>query len=211
MTRKPGTAVGQFSSTGKMPSFSWSIPAQGCITGAKLAKVPGSVCNKCYALKGFYNMPNVKRALEAREQIWRDTPPDRWVDQFVAELELVYKKATPDKKYFRWFDSGDLRSYEMLEQICTIAARTPWLKHWLPTKEFTIMKKAEAQGLGIPSNLVIRISAPMIDGPPVPWYGTTSTVVSSGSTCPAPSQGNKCGSCRTCWSPSAGNVAYAKH
>ena len=39
------------SKPGKMPGPAYSISAKNCITGAKLAKVPGSVCAGCYALK----------------------------------------------------------------------------------------------------------------------------------------------------------------
>jgi DNA topoisomerase-2 len=35
-----------------MPGFSYNLPATKCITGAKLVKIPGSVCSGCYALKG---------------------------------------------------------------------------------------------------------------------------------------------------------------
>jgi hypothetical protein len=48
------------SNTSKMPCPSFSLPAQACKVGAKLAKIEGSVCHGCYALKGFYNMPTVK-------------------------------------------------------------------------------------------------------------------------------------------------------
>ena len=38
----------------KMPGFAYGLPAPACKTGAKLVKVPGSVCSGCYALKGNY-------------------------------------------------------------------------------------------------------------------------------------------------------------
>ena len=41
------------SRTSKMPCESISLDARQCKTGSKLAKIPGSVCNGCYALKGF--------------------------------------------------------------------------------------------------------------------------------------------------------------
>ena len=46
-----------------MPCESISLDARQCKTGSKLAKIPGSVCNGCYALKGFYNMPSVKNKM----------------------------------------------------------------------------------------------------------------------------------------------------
>ena len=38
----------------KMPGYAYGLPAWECKTGAKLVKVPGSVCAGCYALKGNY-------------------------------------------------------------------------------------------------------------------------------------------------------------
>ena len=60
--------VGGLSSPSKMPCFSYSIPAKYCVTGSKLVKAKDSVCSECYALKGFYRMPNVKNCLENRYQ-----------------------------------------------------------------------------------------------------------------------------------------------
>ena len=54
------------SRTSKMPCESISLDARHCKTGSKLAKIPGSVCNGCYALKGFYNMPSVKNKMAER-------------------------------------------------------------------------------------------------------------------------------------------------
>ena len=38
-----------------MPGLSYSLPAWACKTGAKLAKIPGTPCFGCYAMKGNYN------------------------------------------------------------------------------------------------------------------------------------------------------------
>ena len=46
----------------KMPGTSYGISAHACITGAKLASVPGSVCHGCYALKGNYQYNSVQIA-----------------------------------------------------------------------------------------------------------------------------------------------------
>ena len=45
----------------KMPGTSYGISAHDCITGAKLAKVEGSVCHGCYALKGNYGYARCMR------------------------------------------------------------------------------------------------------------------------------------------------------
>ena len=45
---------GSLSKPSKMPGWSIGLPARECKTGAKLQKVPGSVCYDCYAMKGCY-------------------------------------------------------------------------------------------------------------------------------------------------------------
>ena len=65
-------SVGGLSAPSKMPSYAWSISAKRCDMGSKLAKIEGSVCNKCYALKGRYMFGNTQRALERRYNRWAD-------------------------------------------------------------------------------------------------------------------------------------------
>src|SRR5208282_1236601 len=50
----------------KMPGTSYGISAHACITGSKLASVPGSVCHGCYALKGNYKYNSVQVAHKRR-------------------------------------------------------------------------------------------------------------------------------------------------
>ena len=56
--------VAILSNPSKMPGTCFSIPAQHCVTGSVLAKIPGSVCHDCYALKGAYIWPQVQNAME---------------------------------------------------------------------------------------------------------------------------------------------------
>ena len=58
--------TGGLSKPSKMPGPAYNLPAVNCITGAKLVKIPGSVCAGCYALKGRYNFRNVRLALARR-------------------------------------------------------------------------------------------------------------------------------------------------
>jgi len=51
----------------------------------------------------------------------------------------------------------------------------------------------------------------MVDQAAAGSWPHTSTVVTSGRTCPAPDQGGQCGDCRQCWSDSVSNIAYGKH
>lgn len=195
-------AVGGLSSTSKMPCKSYNLPAQECKVGGKLRKKKGTVCSNCYALKGRYLFPNVKNALYRRLDTIRSKD---WVDNMVTALN------SPD--YFRWHDSGDIQDAAHLDNIVEVAKRTPDTKHWLPTREYDVIRNYKRP---IPDNLIIRVSAPSVDGPVPHGFKHTSTVhartiPTNSHVCPAPQQGNECGDCRACWDGSVKNVSYKEH
>ena len=198
LKKEASKIVGGLSVPGKMPCYSINLPATECKTGAKLARVPGTTCHGCYALKGRYRFKTTKKAMARR--LAAITNP-LWVQAMTALIT--------GHKYFRWHDSGDLQSVTHLKNIFEVAKATPETKHWLPTREAGLMKLIDPDV--IPKNLIIRISATKVDGPPPSWWLWTSTVSTEMKTCPAPDQGGKCRSCRTCWDRSALNVVYAKH
>jgi len=181
-----------------MPGWSYGIPAKECQTGAKLREVKGSTCYNCYALKGCYVFPNVQDAQYKRLEAIRKT---LWVKAMAAQI-LRHKS-----KYFRWHDSGDIQNLKHLAKIFAVARLTPDVNHWLPTREAWVKPYLSRA----PKNLVIRFSMPMVDQPAAESWSHTSTVVTTGRTCPAPDQDNKCLSCRACWDPNVKNVAYGKH
>jgi len=58
---------GSLTYTEKMPGGSFSLPAiVTCPIGGKLALIDGTPCSGCYALKGRYQMPNVRQAQAVR-------------------------------------------------------------------------------------------------------------------------------------------------
>ena len=200
--------VGGLSSPDKMPGKAYSISARRCITGTKLRKVKNSVCSFCYALKGRYNFSNVQNAMEKRfNSLFR---PD-WVESMAFLINAQEKSG-----FFRWHDSGDLQSVEHLENIVKVCNLTPLVKHWLPTREYSIVANFLEKHGSFPDNLNVRLSSLLLDGPaPVAMakrFGvTTSGVCKAGFSCPAPFQNNKCGDCRACWNKSVENVNYKKH
>lgn len=204
---------GGLSQPSKMPGYGYSIPAQACVTGSKLAQVEGSVCHGCYALdRGNYRFQNVKDSLQKRLESL--THPD-WVD---AMVYMIAKRVDPKVPYFRWHDSGDLQSVDHLRRICDVARRTPDVSHWLPTREYGMVRLFLTQGGAVPSNLTIRVSAHMIDGAPADKLGLPHSSVSTDDAiypnafqCPARHQGNACQDCRACWDGSVQHVAYYKH
>lgn len=206
---KAWEAVGGFSQPSKMPCYSYSIPTNKCKVGGKLRNVEGSVCHKCYAFKGFYNYPNAKNALEKRYLSLNDT-------EWVANITLLIG-SLESSGYFRFHDSGDLQSIEHFENICQIARNLPNIKFWLPTREYGIISSYVKTKKTIPSNLTVRLSAYMVDGPLPIALAKKLNVVSSGVsstdnfTCPASKQNNYCFNCRFCWDKNVAVVIYKKH
>jgi len=207
---------GGLTSTSKMPCKSYSLPTEACITGFKMAQIPGSICSSCYADKGFYKMyaNTVKPSQFARLDAINNP---LWVDSMIA--------AIGNDKYFRWHDSGDLQSLLHFEKIVSVAQHTPNCKHWLPTREYAIIKAFKATGKKIPKNLIVRLSAMYPDKKvviPASLKGFANVTVSNvhtnieslkvnklGENCKAPSQNGECRECRLCWSTKV--VSYAMH
>ena len=144
----------------KMPGYSTSTSAMECKLGSLLRSVRGSVCEGCYAMGANYQYPSVKVAHARRLEGLRHP---RWTDAMVT---LIGARVDPKDPYFRWHDSGDLQGVLHLERICEVARRTPWVRHWLPTREKAMVKSFLRAGGVIPGNLTIRLSAAMVDGDP---------------------------------------------
>ncbi len=204
-TKEIESLIGTLSCPSKMPGYGWSIPARRCIIGSILAKKKGSVCNSCYAMKGRYIFPNVIRAMEKRFQAMKRP------DWHILLAELIRRK---EKKHFRFFDSGDLQSVKMLDDIVQIAKILPGINFWLPSRERKIISEWLSSGKEFPANLTVRISAAMVgqSAGPVPAGCQASTVGANvGYPCPAKTQGNACLDCRACWQKSVESVDYQLH
>lgn len=201
--------TGGLSAPSKMPCHSFSISAKRCNVGSKLRKVAGSTCNKCYALKGRYVFPNVERAMERRLAAMHSSP-NQWAAAIVASIR---KKG---ETHFRWHDSGDLQGMNHLMTLVVIAEEMPEVKFWLPTREYALVRDYLREYHRFPSNLTVRVSAPMIGAVASEWEHSSSvdaapTPLTSWVDCPASKQGNKCGDCRACWDQDVEVVNYKKH
>jgi len=202
-TLKEAEAIaGSLGRPSKMPGHAYGLPAKRCQVGSVLAKLPNTVCSKCYALKGNYRFANIQSALEKR--FFSITHP-RWVEALTFMIR--FRKC----EHFRWHDSGDIQSVEHLERIVEIANRCKSTKFWLPTREKDYVHAYLRLHGNFPKNLVVRVSGTLIDGPAPAGFANTSTVVTEGATCPAHLQGNACGACRACWDPRRKNISYRKH
>ena len=189
--------------TSKMNWFSFSLDARNCVTGSKLRKIKGSVCEKCYAFKGRYPTPSVRKN--------RETNLEHFNNKYFVEV-MAFK--LQHQKFFRWFDSGDLPNMEGLKKIVKIAELTPDTKHWLPTREIKLIQRYLKNNT-FPKNLVVRVSAPMVDGPPPKGFKNTSTVHKDekaiGFDCPSRFQNRKCLSCTACWDRRIKSISYKAH
>ena len=213
---------GTLTSTSKMPCKSSDLPTEACHTGYRMAQIKGSICSKCYANNGFYvayqntikpaqfaRLDAVYQALESAENA------QLWVSGMVSLIGT--------DPFFRWHSSGDLQNVHHLNLIVLVARATPDTMHWLPTREYSMVKQyIDAFGAdAIPKNLIIRLSAMYPDQPvkiPSSLQGidnvTASNVHTSanaihGVRCGAPDNGGACGDCRACWSNAV--VSYELH
>lgn len=193
------------SNTYKLGVKSISLDANKCKTGSKLAKIKNTVCSGCYALKGCYVFPVVKNAMARRLEFFNSK-------NFIPIM--VWLLQSQKKKYFRWFDSGDIQNIFMALNILEVCKQTPNINHWIPTKELKMWRQAlKIQPL--PKNVVLRASAPMVDQKPVKGFNNTSTVHEKkkafGLECIAYKQDGKCLDCKACYDSKVKNVSYPKH
>lgn len=195
----------------KMPCATYSLPASACKLGQMLAKLKNSTCSGCYADgRGNYSWPNVVNAMNRRlSSIGSAT----WVEDMT---ELIRAEKNP---YFRWHDSGDIQSVQHLVNINQIALNLPDVKFWLPTREAGMVSQFMRQhGESKAANLIIRLSAAMVNGKAPDVYNLPVSYVHTGvaarfkgvRVCPAPRQEGRCGECRNCWNPSLA-ISYHKH
>lgn len=193
----------------KMPGMSYGIPADNCHVGSKLSQHAGTTCSHCYAKKAKYRYQTVTKSQAYR---LASLTNESWVDAMVFLIERGIAKRGP---WFRWHDSGDIQGFWHLLKIVEIAERMPHVNFWLPTREYSAVKAYLQTRGNFPSNLTVRVSAPMIDGEAPTWAQNSSTVhdkaAAIGQSCPAPTQGNQCGECRACWDKNVANVSYHVH
>ena len=206
----------------KMPEWSFNIPANTCKVGKHLVCLEGSDCFNCYALEGHYRNSIVQAALERRYRFAVHNP------NFIPAMTFLINLRV--KRRFRWFDSGDIQSQKMLDDICQICRNTPHILHWLPTKEHKMVKRYIYAGNKIPDNLDLRLSSHFHSKtsvhrvtklairlglntatvlPPNEWEKTVPS--NSSIKCPSSTQGNKCLNCQACWTHKVLNVVYKEH
>ena len=175
------------STPSKMPCFSFNIPAWKYCPGAKvfmnMAKkakeaLDNVICSSCYALKGFYMMPNVADALKNKANFITDSIKkdngDSFVAEMVGQITKKYYKSNGQKKtlkncdtdLFRVHDAGDLFSAKYINCWIRICEALPDIRFWFPTREHTrVDQMAHLQQLALQPNACLKPSALRLDEP----------------------------------------------
>lgn len=193
--------IGSLSRTSKMPGASFAIAPQHCKAGKALAQITSTTCSMCYGKKGNFTYPAFKNASDKRLEAMIYDP--RWIEAMTIAIEHAAKKVP----FFRGFSNGDFQSLKNMRDWMAVAANLPRVKFWFPTQELRWARKVQ-----VPDNTIIRVSSIYIDGPRRSYAWTSGvTREKTRATCPAPGQGNKCGSCRKCWDRSVTHVDYLAH
>jgi hypothetical protein len=205
---KIATAV-KISVTSKLDGIrSWSLQAIDTCPGS--IESPGvlvDACKGCYATTGFYVMDSVKAPRLHNREDWQRL---EWCDDMVAELS--------QDEYFRWLDSGDLYSLALAEKVLEIMQRTPWCKHWLPTRMHKFPKfrqvLTDMQAL---KNVSVRFSSDSITGEYTKGLHGSVIVPTPGDAkrgvklCGAYDNNGQCGPCRACYDKRVKVIAYPAH
>jgi hypothetical protein len=154
-------------------------------------------------------MNSVKAPREFNRADWQRI---EWVDDMVAELEK--------DRYFRWLDSGDLYSLALAEKVLEVMTRTPWCRHWLPTRMHKFPKFLQVlRAMQALDNVSVRFSADSITGEYIP--GLHGSVIGpsadtfqdhpGASLCRAYEHDGKCSGCRACWDKTIPLICYPAH
>ena len=188
---------------------SWSLQAIDTCPGSIAS--PGvlvDACKGCYATTGNYRFPNVKAPRIENGTDWQRL---EWVDDMVKQLD--------SDRYFRWFDSGDVYTLGLAEKILEVMKRTPWVKHWLPSRMHKFPKFAMVfQAMQQLDNVMVRFSSDSINGEYIKGLHG-SVIVAAADTlpdthvtlCQAYDHAGKCNGCRACYSKSVDVIAYPAH
>ena len=198
----------KLSKAGKMPCRSWSLQAiDTCPASIGSDGELVDACKGCYATTGNYRFPNVKKPREHNREDWQR---DSWVDDMVAELD--------NDRYFRWFDSGDMYHIKLARKMLEVMKRTPWVRHWLPTRMHKFAKFAPViQEMNNLPNVVVRLSSDSVIGETIPGANTSTIIptpeqaTAEMTVCEAYRRDGKCGPCRKCWDKDTAVIAYPAH
>jgi len=187
---------------------SWSLEALDTCPGSIAS--PGvlvDACQGCYATTGNYRFANVKAPRAHNKLDWQRLA---WSDDMVAELAR--------DTHFRWFDSGDAYTLALAEKMLEVMRRTPWVKHWLPTRMYKFPKfrivLSEMQAL---KNVSVRFSSDSVTGDYTKGLHGSVIIPTPADAkrgmklCGAYDNNGQCGDCRACYDKKVKVIAYPAH
>ena len=205
----------KLSNPSKMPCSSWSLEALKTCP-ASIDFITGELvdaCKGCYATGGNYRFENVKAPRAHNREDWKRSG---WVVDMVTALD--------NDRYFRWFDSGDMYHIGLAKKIFEVMKRTPWVKHWLPTRMHKFKKfQSIIDEMNALPNVVVRLSSDSVLGEIIEGEFTSTIVpeidkeipichpVMGAFMCRAYDNGGKCGTCRACWDKNEHTIVYKAH
>ena len=198
----------RISKTSKLDGIlSWSLQAiETCPASIGNDGNLVAACSGCYATTGNYNYPNVKAPRLENKTDWKR---EAWVSDMV--------KALDSSRHFRWFDSGDMYSLGLAEKILEVMQKTPWCKHWLPTRMAKFAKFADVLArMQALDNVMVRFSSDSVSGEYDSRHGSviieSPEALPKGATlCEAYNNDGKCNGCRACYSKDVPLIAYPAH
>jgi hypothetical protein len=179
--------INLLSEPSKMPCVGFNLPALKSCPAARvvLKEFPeDSICNECYALKGFYLFKNVAQALQNRFDFvlksLRENKGDKFVNDISSQIEKRYfdkhgnkkKLKNIDTSLFRGHDSGDFFSPKYIYLWKRVCEKFPTIRFWFPTREWyresqldALKDLASLKNVCLkPSALIKDVKAPTIDG-----------------------------------------------
>jgi len=197
----------RLSKTSKLDGIrSWSLEALDTCPGSIENGELVDACKGCYATTGNYRFSNVKAPRLENKEDWKRL---EWVDDMV--------KALDSDRYFRWLDSGDLYSLALAEKVLDVMKRTPWVKHWLPTRmyKFPKFRLVFIQMMQL-DNVAVRFSSDSINGEFIPGLHGSTIIPSpdklkEGKLCEAYINEGKCNGCRACYDKNVSLINYLAH
>lgn len=219
------------STPNKMPGLAFGLPAgDACPVAKAMADDPQSICGKCYALRGHYQYPIVKRTGSERLEWVRKSIELDGGKEFIAvlthEIRMKYPFGTG---VFRIHDRGDFFSVAYIHAWYEIVKQFPGIHFWVPTREWALEHKREAlRKLATLPNITVKPSALTFNGMPCPdatagldsASGVCDSIAIAESlgfqVCPSTVKGNPktCGEneCFKCFDKSVTQpVAYLRH
>jgi len=180
---------------------SWSLNALDTCPGSIAS--PGvlvDACKGCYATTGNYRFKNVKAPRDHNKLDWQRID---WTDDMVQALDS---------------DSGDVYTLALAEKILEVMVRTPWIKHWLPTRMHKFPKFRQVfTAMQALKNVALRFSSDSVTGQYTKGLHGSVIVpaaedVKRGMTlCEAYANDGKCSGCRACYDKKVKVIAYPAH